>query len=406
MSDRGMVIIGAGECGGRAAVALREQGWTGAVTLIGVEEHAPYERPPLSKAFLTDDGPLACTSNADAARFAELAIDHRRSRRAVAIDRTGRAIRLDDGTAIPYHRLLLATGAEARPLAVPGGDAALTLRHHADALRLRAELQPGARVIIIGGGFIGLELAASAVGRGASVTVIELAPRLLSRNVPADIASIIEARHRAAGVAFHMGVGVEKIGQGGIVTLSSGETIAGDVVIAGIGARPDIALAEQAGLAIDNGIATDACLRTSDEAIFAAGDCAAAIHPLFGEGRLRLESWRNALEQGALAACNMLDQQVSQSAVPWFWSDQYEICLQIAGLPDRGVTDIARAAPEAVLKFHLDATGRLVAASAMGPVGAIAKDIKIAELLIARQCRPDPQALAEPACRLKSLLAA
>jgi len=401
-----MVVIGAGECGGRAAVALREQGWTGAIMLIGAEEHAPYERPPLSKTFLTDDGPEACRCNADAARFEELAIDHRRSRRAVAIERTSRAIHLNDGATVPYHRLLLATGAQARPLAVPGGEAALTLRHHADAVLLRAHLTKGSRVTIIGGGFIGLELAASAVQRGASATVIELAPRLLSRNVPADLAAIVEARHRAAGVAFHIGVAVEKIGSDGKVTLSTGETIAGDTVIAGVGARPDIALAEQAGLAIDNGIATDACLRTSDEAIYAAGDCAAAIHPLFGGRRLRLESWRNALEQGALAACNMLGRQASQTAVPWFWSDQYEICLQISGLPDSGATTIARAVPDAVLKFHLDTTGRLVAASAVGPVGAIAKDIKIAELLIARQCRPDPQALAEPSHRLKSLLAA
>jgi 3-phenylpropionate/trans-cinnamate dioxygenase ferredoxin reductase subunit len=401
-----MVIIGAGECGGRAAVTLREQGWTGAITLIGADEHPPYERPPLSKNFLTDEGSHTCRCNADAARFAELAIDHCRSRCALTIDRRSGTVHLDDSAIIPYHRLLLATGAQARMLAGAGGEAALTLRSHADAVRLRAHLTPGTRVIIIGGGFIGLELAASAVQRGCSVSVIELAPRLLSRNVPADLASLIEKRHRAAGVSIHIGVAVEKIEQGCKVILATGEVLTGDIVIAGIGAWPDTALAEQSGLAIDNGIATDAQLRTSDEAIFAAGDCAAAVHPLFGGRRLRLESWRNALEQGALAACNMLDQQLSQSAVPWFWSDQYELCLQIAGLPDMGTTIIARAVPDALLEFHLDATGRLVGASAFGPVGAIVKDIKIAELLIAKACRPDARALAEPAYKLKSLLAA
>ncbi|MGE4253347.1 MAG: NAD(P)/FAD-dependent oxidoreductase [Parvibaculaceae bacterium] len=404
-ADR-MVIIGAGECGGRAAVTLREQGWTGAITLIGAEAHPPYERPPLSKAVLTEDGPGDCRCNADGARFDELAIDHRRARRAVAIDRTARRVELDDGETVLYHRLLIATGAEARSLSVAGGETALTLRRHADAIRLRGQLAPGARVTIIGGGFIGLELAASAVHRGARVTVIELMPRLLSRNVPADLARRIEYRHRAAGVTFHMGAAVAAVEDGRTVTLSSGEVIAGDLVIAGIGARPDTKLAEAAGLAIDNGIAADAQLRTSDDAIFAAGDCATALHPLFGGRRLRLESWRNALEQGALAARNMLDQRSSQSAVPWFWSDQYELCLQIAGLPDEGVTVVERPSPDAVLMFHLDSDGRLVAASGFGPVGAIAKDIKIAELLIARACRPDPEALAEPGFRLRSLLAA
>lgn len=410
MSQHGMVIVGAGECGGRAAVTLRELGWTGAITLIGSEPHPPYERPPLSKAFLIDGHGADFKGNADASRLDELSISHRASRRVASVDRLARQVHLDNGETVQYHRLLLATGAEARRMAIKGAENVLVLRNHSDALLLRAHFRPGKRVIIIGGGFIGLELAASAAQLGASVSLIESQPRLLSRNVPADIAAIIEQRHRAAGVEFHIGaciVAVEAGSRGSTVVLASGENTAGDIVVAGIGASPNVSLAEQAGLQVDNGIVADAFLRTSDPAIFAAGDCAAVTHPLFGGRRLRLESWRNAQEQGVLAAQNMLDQPCAQEAVPWFWSDQYDLCLQIAGLPDMAATSVdRRPATDALLKFHLDVSGRLVAASGVGPLGSIAKDIRIAEMLIARKSHPDPEALAQPDYRLKSLLAA
>lgn len=404
-----MVIVGAGECGGRAAVTLRELGWLGSITLIGAEAYPPYERPPLSKTFLTDKTSPLFKGNADSERFDELSITHRAACRVISIDRGRRHVLLESGETMEYHRLLLAVGAEARRLPVKGADTIRVLRSHSDAVQLRAHLTAGKRVVIIGGGFIGLELAASATQLGAKVTLIEAQARLLSRIVPADIAAIIEDRHRVAGVELHIGAGLAEIAAdtiGSEITLTSGKHIAGEIVIAGVGAEPNVSLAKEAGLEIDNGIAADASFRTSDPAIFTAGDCAAVEHPFFGR-RLRLESWRSAQEHGVLAAHNMLDRPAVQDAMPWFWSDQYELCLQIAGLPDLAVAGIdRRLAPDAVLKFGLDAAGRLVSASAIGPLEMIAKDMKLAERLIARKSQPDPRALADPAQRLKSLLAA
>jgi len=403
-----MVIVGAGECGARAAVALREHGWQGDIVLVGEEPHAPYERPPLSKTFLTER--LDFAPNADAARLAELGIEHRSSTRVTRLDLPNRQAILDAGESMPYHRLLIATGARARRLAIPGGEAAHSLRTHDDALALRERIRPGSRLVLIGGGFIGLELAASAAMMGARATVLETQPRLLSRNVPADIAAIIEQRHRAAGVALHFAATVKRIESAdgiSVIHLASGASIEADVVVAGIGAEPNVALAADAGLETRNGIVVDEHLRASDPHVFAAGDCACFVHPVFGGRRLRLESWRNAQEQGELAARNMLDMRARHEAVPWFWSDQYDLCIQIAGLPDMATVHVdRRPKPEALLRFHLDAQGRLVAASGVGPLGDIARDIRLAEMLIARGATPDPALLADPQLRLKSLLAA
>jgi 3-phenylpropionate/trans-cinnamate dioxygenase ferredoxin reductase subunit len=328
----------------------------------------------------------------------------------VAIDRPARLVRLQDGRDIPYERLLLATGARARRLAVPGAEHALYLRSFSDALALRVCLEPGARLVVIGGGFIGLEVAASAVERGASVTVIEALPRLLSRGVPAAISERVRARHEGAGgVAFHLGAGVERIEAAGAdlrIALTSGTRLACDAVVAGIGAVPETSLAERAGLALENGIAVDATLATSDPDIFAAGDCCSFPHPLYGGRRIRLEAWRNAQDQGAAAARGLLGTGDAYAAVPWFWSDQYDETLQIAGLPDAGSTTVERDAGHgARLFFHLAEDGRLVAASGVGENSAIARDIRLAEMLIAARAAPDPARLADPAVKLKSLLA-
>ena len=318
-------------------------------------------------------------------------------------------VRLGDGRDIPYERLLLATGAQARRLTVPGAGHALTLRSFADALGLRARLVPGARLVVIGGGFIGLEVAASAVERGASVTVVEALPRLLSRGVPAAIAERIRARHERAGVAFHVGTGVERIdadGTGLVVALTDGTRLHCDAVVAGIGAIPETGLAERAGLALENGIAVDATLATSDPDIFAAGDCCSFPHPLYGGRRIRLEAWRNAQDQGAAAAKSLLGTSEAYAAVPWFWSDQYDETLQIAGLADAGCSTVEReAGGGARLFFHLAEDGRLVAASGIGENSAIARDVRLAEMLIAARAAPDPARLSDPALKLKSLLA-
>ncbi|MEW9307246.1 NAD(P)/FAD-dependent oxidoreductase [Labrys neptuniae] len=408
-----MVIIGAGEAGSRAAFALRELGFAGSVTLIGEETHLPYERPPLSKDALTTEDAPGPKTIATAARFEASAITCLTGIKVHGIDRVAKQAHLSDGRTLAYHRLLLATGASARRIILPGdGDDrhCVTLRRFEDVARLRGHFRPGARIAIIGGGFIGLEVAASAIQRGAGVTLIEVQQRILSRGVPEEIARMVEARHLASGVELVCGISILSLQDRGgqaVLRLANGREIAADLVVAGVGAVPSTELAEAAGLAIENGIAVDAQLRTSDPSIFAAGDCCSFPLPVYDNRRVRLESWRNAQDHGALAARNMLGANDMISAVPWFWSDQYDLSLQVAGLVDQGCSIVRRdLGPHAVLQFHLDGTGRLVAASGIGPGNAVARDIRLAEMLIARRTRPSAAALSAPNVNLKSLLAA
>lgn len=406
---RGIVIVGAGECGTRAALALREAGHEGPVTLVGAEIHPPYERPPLSKDALLAETPVPRPIGG-AERLAEAGIDFRPGVAAVEIDRAGRTLALSDGSKLAWHRLLLATGARPRLLPLKGADGpnVATLRGVEDAGRIRSALGPGRRLVVIGGGFIGLELAASARRLGTEVTVIEALPRLLSRGVPEEIASLLAARHEAEGVRLLLGARIAEVTASGVSLDVGGgvpaELVPADLVLVGIGAVPETALAEAAGLAVENGIAVDDRLATSDPAIFAAGDCAAFHHPAYGR-RIRLESWRSAQEQGTLAARNMLGADEPVAAVPWFWSDQYDLTLQVAGLAEGATTTVRRAVGEGFVIFHLGPDGRLLAASGIGPGNAIARDVRLAEMMIARGLRPDPEALAT-AASLKKLLAA
>ncbi|WP_181182165.1 MULTISPECIES: FAD-dependent oxidoreductase [unclassified Mesorhizobium] len=405
-----MVIIGAGECGGRAALALRDLGFEGPVALVGDEPHLPYERPPLSKEAMTGEAP-AIKAIASDALFAERSIRHIHSVRAVAIDRGAHVVRLSDGSSLPYEKLLLATGSVPRKLPMPGlGGRCVYLRTFNDALAIRAHLSAGNRVAIIGGGFIGLELAASARKLGATVTVIEAQPRILMRGVPAEIAEIIHKAHEAEGVAIRTGQGIAAIDDDGAevgITLADGRKVIADLTVIGIGAVPVTGLAAEAGLTIDNGIAVDEHLRTADPDIFAAGDCCSFPLAVYGGRRVRLEAWRNAQEQGALAAKNMLGADAAHAAVPWFWSDQYGLTLQIAGLSDEGKSIVRRDLDDgAFILFHLAQDGRLVAASGIGPGNSVARDIRLAEMLIAKRASPAPEALGSQAVKLKSLLAA
>lgn len=406
----GMVVVGAGECGARAAFGLREAGWEGPVTLVSAEEVAPYERPPLSKSAMTSVHPPDPKTICDSEALRSAGIDFRAGVTAVDIDRRAHDLVLADGRRIGYERLLLATGAAARRLPLHGAGAGSVhyLRSHADALALHRQLRPGARVGVVGGGFIGLELAASAISRGCRVTVVEMEPRLLSRCVPIEIAALLAARHADAGVEVRCDTGVA--GLGGTVgapslELTTGDMVDCDVVVAGIGAVPETTLAEKAGLEIDNGVRVDARLQTSDPDIFAAGDCCSFPHPLYENRRIRLEAWRNAQDQGTAVAQNLLGAGEIFSAVPWFWSDQYELTLQIAGLPDAAATEVVRRRRDGVeLRFGLGADGRLLAASAVGAGNVVAKDLRLAEVLIGRRAQPDPAKLADPRLGLKALL--
>ena len=400
----GMVIIGAGMAGHRAVISLRAAGHEGSITLIGDEKWLPYDRPPLSKSTITDEAEPLPVWLMDEGIAASLKCEARNGVAATHIDRAKKTVRLADGSAVAYDKLLMATGARPRLLPLPGGEHARTLRSFEDAVDLRRAFKPGQHIILIGGGFIGLELAASAVKRGAKVTLIEAQPRLLMRGVPQEIARIVHERHAAAGVELLVGTGIASIAPG-CVHLSDGRQITADLVVAGIGAVPDTVLAEAAGLALDNGIAVDATLKTSDPDIYAAGDCCSFPHALAGGERIRLEAWRNAQTQGSLAGENMLGANKPYEAVPWFWSDQYDLSLQVTGLPHKGATTVARQPQaECLLLFHVACDGKLVGASGIGPGNAIARDIKLAEMLIARGASPSAQQLSDPSIALKSLL--
>lgn len=407
MTPAGMVIVGAGQTGGRAALALRERGYGGPVTLIGEEASSPYERPQLSKAFLTGRADLPDFNFATREILDRAGVDFRASATAQAIDREAREVVLADGGRVPYAKLLLATGRRVRrlPLEGPVADRVHYLRTLEDAHRLKGVLAGRPDVVVIGGGFIGLEVASSAVELGCGTTVVELAPRLLSRAVPAPLAEVLQERHRAAGVELALGASVASIGEADdgrlAVHLGDGRELRADVVLAGIGAVPRDELARDAGLDVDNGIVVDETLATGDPDIFAAGDVCAfpgALGPL-----VRLESWKNAEVQGALAARNMLGAGEPYREVPWFWSDQYELTLQIAGHPEHGVTAVERPVEGGRLFFHLDADGRLVGVSSVGPP-SVGKEAKIGQAMLERGVSPDPAKLADPGQKLKALL--
>ncbi|WNR42847.1 NAD(P)/FAD-dependent oxidoreductase [Paenibacillus roseipurpureus] len=408
MSTRGMVIIGGGETGASAARTLREEGWQGPITLIGQENLAPYERPPLSKGALALGSEAAPAFILKEQTLEELSITWVREARAVKIDRDRHIVQLADGQEIAYDKLLLATGASPRKLTLEGSNttSVMELRTFADAERLRSKLEAGRQLVVIGAGFIGLEVAASARERGCQVTVLEVGHRILMRGVPLGIAQAVEARHREAGVNFQLGVGIERIESASgeqRITLANGQELRCDAIIAGIGAIPETSLAAACGLDVGNGILVNDRLATSDPTIYAAGDCCAFPHGVYGGTRIRLEAWRNAQEGGAHAARNMLGADQPYEAIPWFWSDQYEQTLQVIGLPDASTLTVQRhTEDESLFFFHLDDEHRLAAASGIG--AGIAKEIKLAEMLIVKRAVLDPVVLAAPGLKLKALL--
>jgi 3-phenylpropionate/trans-cinnamate dioxygenase ferredoxin reductase subunit len=406
-----MVIIGAGKCGARAALALRENGWEGEITLLGDEGLAPYDRPPLSKAVLLGQKtPEQCTLY-DEAFYRDNRIDLRVDAPVASIDRVERRVMLADGSPVPYRRLLIATGAQPRSLSVPGATLAgvHVLRGVADALSIVGELEPGRRIAVVGAGFIGLEVAATAVARGCKVVVIEAAARALMRAVPEIVAGYLVERHQEMGVEMRFAVQVDRIlGDTRVsgVKLSDGSTVECDAVVVGIGVTPRTALAEAAGIDVADGIAVDDTLRTNDPYIFAAGDVCSFPHRLFRR-RIRLECWKNAEDHGRVVARNMLEYGETYSAVPWFWSDQYDMTIQVSGMPAFGTSNVVRETGSASrVFFALDSEGILVGASGVGQLREIARDVRGAQDLIARRTRVDPAALADRTVTLKSLLTA
>ncbi|NML34158.1 3-phenylpropionate/cinnamic acid dioxygenase ferredoxin--NAD(+) reductase subunit [Paraburkholderia antibiotica] len=328
------VIVGAGQAGANAAAELRRQGFDGRVLLLGDEAHAPYERPPLSKDVLLRAASTRCAVHADGF-YDEHAIELRLGASVTTLDPHARTVTLANRESIAYDKLLLTTGARARrlPLLDALGANVHTLRTLDDAHRLAGELQPGRRVLLVGAGVIGLELASSAVDLGAQVTVIEAAASAMGRCAPPLVSEFLCDLHRRRGVAFHFGASLARATRenGEIVLhLQDGTRIAGDAVIYGIGAQPDIALAQTAGLEIDNGIVVDEQCRTSDPHIYAAGDVASRRHAGSGLYR-RHETWENAQKQGSAAARAMLGLAPDAEAAPWFWTDQCGLNVQFVG---------------------------------------------------------------------------
>jgi 3-phenylpropionate/trans-cinnamate dioxygenase ferredoxin reductase component len=404
MSSLGMVIVGAGMAGARAVIALRAADYQGPITLIGEEAHLPYDRPPLSKASITGEEEPTPVLLLDDDQLRSLNAKFIQNAKAVKLDLKSKSISLGNGDQLSYEKLLLATGAKPRKLNIEGGEHALLLRDFEDALQLRAAFKPGKKIVIIGGGFIGLELASSAVKRGCDVTLIEAQPRILMRGVTEAIAKIVHDKHVSEGVQMLTGVGLTRI-EKHAVHLADGRIIAADTIIAGIGASPEVSLAAEAGLAIENGILCDENMRTSDADVFAAGDCANFLHGLFGAKPTRLEAWRSATDQANTAVENMLGGAKSHHAIPWFWSDQYDLTLQIAGMPHMGQTMVRRTlSPDSFVEFHLTSEGRLVGASGIGIGNAIGREVRLAEMLMAKNISPTQEQLADPSIQLKMLL--
>jgi NADPH-dependent 2,4-dienoyl-CoA reductase/sulfur reductase-like enzyme len=334
-ADRQFVIIGAGLAGAKAAETLRDEGFAGRIVLIGDEPVRPYERPPLSKAILlgTDKPDEPYVHSAE--WYADHDVDLRTGVAAIGIDRAAREVTMADGSRIAYDRLLLATGSAARRLDVPGAtlNGVRYLRTLAEATELKRRLVPGARVVIIGAGWIGLEVAAAARNAGASVTVVEMATLPLQRVLGDEVATVFADLHRANGVDFRFGASVQSFdGDDAVesVTISGGETLPADLVVAGVGIAPNAGLAADAGLTVANGIRVDEHLRSSDPNIFAAGDVANAHHPLIGES-IRVEHWANALNGGPAAARSMLDRAEAYDPIPYFFTDQYDLGCEYAG---------------------------------------------------------------------------
>ncbi|RMN40303.1 3-phenylpropionate/trans-cinnamate dioxygenase ferredoxin reductase subunit [Pseudomonas syringae] len=411
MSVPRIVIVGAGEAGVSAAVTLRESGYAFPICIISDELHLPYERPPLSKDVLLSDDSEAFPLSASHSRFEELDIYYLPGVRVTSIDRANKQVVCGNEARINYDKLLLATGVKVRVPDIPGHEFLVTLRNYDDALRIKNCLRDkSSRLIVIGGGFIGLEVAASARQLGCEVTLLEAAPRILMRGVPQAIASVVMDKHLAAGVDIRVNTSIQRIERDEVeilVYLASGEVLRADCVVAGIGVLPNTELAEAAGLAVENGIATDSTLRTSDPDIYAVGDCCSFPHALYGNKRVRLESWRTAQEHGKHVARSILGDTAVFATTPWFWSDQYDLHIQVAGLISPMDSVIARdIGDDARMFFHLDDAGKLVGMAAVGTISKIAKDVRLGDMMIAAGAYPKPEMLADTTLSLKKILTA
>jgi len=387
---------------------LRDKGFDGRLSIVSEEPHLPYDRPPLSKKVLTGEAPPESTRLGDADLYRVKEIELRLATRAVSIDRSARQVLLSDGDRVPYDKLLIATGSRLRHLSMPGADLAGIhyLRGLDDCADLRAALRSGASVVIVGGGYIGLEVAASAHRLGCGVTVLEGREVVMPRAVAPEVGRWFERLHRDKGVAIRTGASVAGFGgRGGRVdhvVLADGEKMAADIVVVGVGILPNVELAATAGLPTDNGLVVDDRARTADPRIFAAGDVTNHPNALLGR-RIRLEPWQNAQNQAMIAAAAMCGEAPSYAEIPWFWSDQHGVNLQIVGLPQAWDRMIPRCYAEGrSITFVYLRDGAIVGANAIDAP----RDVAVLRRLMQARKAVDPAALADVGRPLRELLKA
>jgi 3-phenylpropionate/trans-cinnamate dioxygenase ferredoxin reductase component len=401
---RPFVIVGANLAGGAAASTLRAEGYDGPLVLIGAEPHPPYERPPLSKEYLRGETTFEASYLRPPSWYEEAGIDLRLGARVTSIDPAAREVRVEDGTRVEYEQLLLATGGRNRRLDVPGADldGILELRTIEDADRIRAEAATATKVVVVGAGFIGCEVAASLRTMGLDVEVIEVFEAPLVRVLGPEVAGVMESIHRDHGVGFHLGQAVTSF-EGGervqAVVTDRGTRVEGDLVVVGVGIVPNDELAAAAGIATGNGILVDERCRTSVEGVYAAGDVANHRHPVFGR-RVRVEHYDNALKQGSAAARNMMGRDEDFADPHWFWSDQFGHNLQYAGFAPQWDELVVRGSVEErrFVAFYLK--GGLVRAAAGLDRG---RDVRRAAGLISPSTLVDPDDLANEEVDLRTL---
>ncbi len=407
--DLGVVVAGAGHAAGEFCFRLRQNSYAGPITLVGDEAHLPYQRPPLSKTFLAGEIGTDALLLRPQSSYDKASISFIGNTRVTHIDRATHRVALSDGQTLGYDKLVLATGGRARPLTCPGADleGVFYLRSITDVDGIRLKFATGSKVVIIGGGYVGLEVAAVAVKHGLSVTLIEAAPRVLARVAGVEISAFYEKAHRDAGVQIHTGAAVASLaasasqpGHVASVMLSDGRSFPADFVLAGIGLLPNVELAADAGLRVDNGIWVDEYCCTEDPAILAIGDC--SNHPSSFLGRrVRLESVPNALEQARVAADTITGKMMPYGAVPWFWSDQYNLKLQAVGVSENYDQVIQRGSMEipAFTMFYLR-KGVVIAADSVNR----AADFMAAKRLVGQGIAVAPKDLADTDRPLKELI--
>ncbi len=400
------VIAGAGHAAGQIVASLRQRKYDGEIVLVGNERHLPYQRPPLSKKFLAGELPAERLYVKPESFYDNPAINLRLESQIVAIDRDAKCLLIENGSDIEYDKLVIATGSRVRRLPIEGTDlkGVHYLRSIADVDGIRDDMGAGKKIVIIGAGYIGLEVAAVSQLAGLNVTVIEMADRVMSRVVSAETSDFYQIEHTNQGVRFRLSTGVSSLnGRKRVksVTTSEGEDIPADLVVIGVGIQPNTELATGAGLDVDNGIVVDDHCRTGDPDIFAVGDCTSHPNAIYNR-RLRLESVHNAVEQAKTAAANICGQDVAYSQVPWFWSDQYDLKLQIAGLSE-GYDDVVIRGNPAERSFSCLylREGRLIAVDAINAP----RDFVQSKQLIADRAEIETEKLADTATPLKDMAA-